>query len=321
VQRIRQSAAATLQVVLTDQYGDPADAPGVVTVSVDRASGSELVASTTATAAGAGVYTVALTAGQTATLDELTATWHDVDNNVDWTTHHRIVGGFLFTIQAARDYDESLSDTAKTTSAQIAARRDEVEDEAEWICDRAFVPSYARVTASGDGTARLTVGKHDIRRVRAVRIYGTLNGSYADLTADELASIAVIGGGDIRRTDGGVFPFGVANIIADVEYGLDAPDEQMSNAAIRRLRSRINAPKNSIPERTRAWTDPNGNNYEFDGPDAYRTGIASVDAVYLRYSLRKRANESGAPTGDVVPASRTLSFDPQWWGLFRGGPR
>ncbi|MDO8391058.1 MAG: hypothetical protein Q7V57_11260 [Actinomycetota bacterium] len=310
--------------MLTDQYGDPADADGSVTVTVDRANGTELVASTAAghTSGEDGVYTVALTAAQTATLDELTATWHDVANNVDWVTHHRIVGGFLFTITQAREYDDVLADVTKYPTAEIAAKRDEVEDEAEWICNRAFVPSYARVTVSGAGTDRLTIGKHDIRVVRNIRVYSVLGGAYTDLTAGELASIARLGGGEIRRTDGGIFPWGTSNIVVDLEYGLDGPDQRLTGAAITHLRSRLNQTRSLLPDRTRSFSDQSGNTYELDGPDAYRTGIDAVDSVYARYSMRTRnAQAADGSGGAPVPASGSLSFDPQWGGLFRGGPR
>lgn len=320
MQRIRQSAPATLSVVLVDQYGSPTAAEGDVTVAVTTSDGTELVASTTATVgADTGVYTVPLTGAQTSTLDILEATWHDVDADTDWVTKHRIVGGFLFTIDEARAFDDVLADTVKYPAATLAAKRDEVEDEVEWICDRAFVPSFDRVTCDGTGTDRLTVGKHDIRRIRAVTVYSTLGGTGTALSATELASIAKVGGGDIRRTDGGIFTWGTENVVVEVEYGLDGPDDMLAAAAKTRLRSRLFMSKSQIPERTRSWTDPNGNSYTFTGPDAYRTGIDSVDAVYMRFSLRTRDGDPASTA--VVPASRTLSFDPQYWGLYRGGPR
>lgn len=328
MQRIRQSVAATLQVVFTDELGVPSARPGGVTVGVTRANGDVVIAPGTAAATAAtGVFTKALTALQTAQLDTLTATWRDVTGGVDFITTHRVVGGFMFTIAEARAYDDVLNDSAKLPNAVLAARRDEVEDEAEWICDRSFVPAYDRVTVDGDGTAMLHCGRHDLRRIRAIRLYSAgLDAGYVDLSAAQLSSIGLLPGGVIRRTDGGIFDFGVSNVIVDLEYGLNAPDNTMAVAAIQRLKSRCEMPNSgAVPERSRSWTDPaNGTTYEFTGPDAYRTGVDRVDSVYARFSMRKRPlDESGTGGKDeVVPASRTMSYDPQWGSsLFRGGPK
>lgn len=326
VQRIRQSTAATLRVVFTDEYGEP-DARTTVTVGVARANGDVLIAAGTATVAGTGddvgEFSYQLTPAETSVLDELTATWHDGDNDVDWTTRHRIVGGFMFSIAEARAFDEVLNDSGKYPAALMASKRAEVENEAEWICDRAFVPSYARVTVDGDGTDRLHVGLHDLRSIRSISVYDTLNGTPVEFTAGELAQLSLLPGGVLRRTDGGVFAFGTSNVIVEAEFGLDGPDEMMVAAAITRLKSRLSAPRSGLPERTRSWTDAKGNSYTFTGPDAYRTGVDSVDAVYARHSKRARPEEEtgGAGARETMPASRTLSYDPQWNGLFRGGPR
>lgn len=321
MQRIRQAAAATLMVTLTDQIGEPVDAVAGVNVTVSRANGTVLVASTPATSDPAvGVYTYALPAASTAVLDVLHAVWHDVTSGGDWHSYHRVVGGFMFTITEARIYDDVLNDDVKFPAVDMAATRDQVEDEAEWICDRRFVPSYARVTTSGDGTANISTGCHDLRVVRAISVADTLSGTAVALSATELASCAMLPGGIIQRTDGGIFTWGTNNVTVDLEYGLDAPDAMLAAAAITRLRSRLLGPKTGMPERSREWTDPNGNHYVFTGPDAYTTGIDAVDAVYARFSKRDRGQGKNG-SGSVMPASRTLSYDPQAYGMFRGGPR
>lgn len=328
IQRVRQSTAATLQVTTTDQYGAGEDRSGAVLVTVTRADGTELVSATSATSAGAGVYTLSLTAADTALLDVLTATWTDVADGVDWYTYHRIVGGFLFTIGEARAYDDVLNDSAKYPDTRLAATRAEVEDEAEWICDRSFVPAYAWLLADGNGTPTITVPLHDLRRVRSCSILETADGPTTTLSAVELAALALPANtSSVTRTDGNVFPFGRNNVRLGIEYGLPGPDEMMVRAAITRCRSRLNAPKTGLPERTRSHTDAAGNTYQFTGPDAFRTGVDSVDAVYLRYSKRVQHDPSAALGGaggsslGTTPASGTLSYDPQWRGLFRGGPR
>lgn len=325
MQRHRQSTAATLQVAFTDELGE-AESRTTVTVGVTRANGEVLIAAGTPTAAGAGVgvFKKVLTPAQTSTLDTLTATWHDGDNDVDWITQHRIVGGFMFTIAQARAFDDVLADEGTYPSAVIAAARSEVENDAEWICDRAFVPSYDRVTVDGDGSAQLMLGRHDLRRIRSVRVYESLDGDYTDLTAGELSSIALLPGGVIRRTDGGVFRFGSSNVVVELEYGLDAPEDTMVTASLLHLRSRLNITKTGVPDRARELTTPQGNTYRLNGAEIFRTGIDAVDAVYDRFSLRAQSTGNagdGSSSGEVLAASQTLSYDPQWYGLFRGGRR
>lgn len=327
MQRHRQSTTATLRVVFTDEFGVPQNRPGGVTVTVTRANGVVLIAAggvTTNAAAVPGEYARVLTPVQTSTLDTLTATWRDVAAGVDWTTQHRIVGGFMFGVGEARDHDDVLDDSSKYPPRLIAAKRSEVENEAEWICDRAFVPSYARVTADGDGTGQLRIGRHDLRLLRSVTMFDNIGQPGTLLAAGELASISLLSGGVLRRTDGGVFAAGSANVVVEVEYGLNAPDDTMAAAAMTRLVSTVNARKSGIPDRARSMSSPDGTSFTFAGPDAYSTGIDAVDAVYSRFSMRARKNADGAGAGagtDHRPASATLSYDPQWYGLFRGGPR
>lgn len=324
MQRIRQSTAATLQVVFTDSVGEPADAPSTVTVGVTRGDGSTVLAAGTATTAGAansGEYSVGLSAAQTALLDELTATW--TYGSVSWVTRHAIVGGFVFSISDARAWDQTLADTGKWPTSTLADKRTEVEDELEWICDRAFVPRYRRLVVSGDGTPSLVLGVGDIRSIRSVAIYPTTGSSSpTSLGATALAQIATFENGQIRRTDGGVFDDGLNNVAVEIEYGWDAPPADLVPAAIMRLRTRIGMNATSLPDRAKSWTNPDGTTVTLDDPDAYSTGVLEVDSIYSRYSRRTRGkNGVAGGVSSPVPASRPMSFDPQYWSIFRGGER
>lgn len=322
MQRIRQSAAATIQVVFTDQYGTPTEPGGAVTVTITRANGDSVVSAGATTSGSTGVRKYQLTAAQTAQLDVLTAAWVDASTSATWTTYHRVVGGFVFLLSEARASNDVLADTAKYPDTLLAAKRDEVEEELEWICDRSVVPSFARVTVDGTGTNRISTGLHDIRTLRAITTYDTVGGTGVALSGGDLAAISSFPNGDLCRTDGSVFPFGVGNVVVEAEYGLNGADSQLATAALTRLRSLVTVGVSQIPERTRSWTDPHGNTYQFTGPDAYRTGIDSVDAVYMRYSLRAQTStdQPGRGAGHR-PASGTITFDPQHGGLFRGVPR
>lgn len=323
-QRLRQSAPATVSITTTDQYGLPADVDGggAVTVTITNSAGTALATAAATTAAGSGVYTYDLAASDLATLDELSLVWHDVDNDVDWYSSARVVGGFLFTIAEARAYDAVLADDVKYPNGLLASRRDEVEAEAEWICDRSFVPAYRLVICDGKGTPDLALPVNDVRTIRSVTVYDEIGGTGTAFTAAQLAKTFSPAQGVLRRTDGDVFPFGQALIHVGVEYGLDGPPRDMPAAAITRLRSRLLAPRTGLPERARSMTDPQGNSYALSEPDPYSTGIDSVDSTYGRYSLRRRQGRDGSPeAGGHLPVSTTLSYDPQWYGIFRGGPR
>lgn len=326
VQRLRQSTPCTLRVVTVDQYGKGTDRAGAVTATVTASDGTVLISAGAATGAGNGQYSVALTAAQVATLDTLSVQWADVAGGGTWYTQARVVGGFMFTIDEARDYDAVLSDDTTYPDAKVAAARAEVEDTAEWICDRSFVPAYKVVTVNGSGTLELAVPVNDIRSVRVVTLFDVVGGTGVELTASELASVTSPAHGILQRTDGGVFPWGIRNIQVGIEYGLDAPNDAMVRAAITHCRSRLHAPRTGIPDRARTVTDANGASYTLAGMDPYSTGIDAVDAVYARNSLRAEhrgvsAAGAGGDSPNQLPASRTLSYDPQWGGLFRGGPR
>lgn len=333
MQRVRQGVQAVIEVAVTDQYGALAAAVGAVTVGVVGADGTVVVAAGAATVPGVGLdvgkYRLTLTAAQTARLDLLTATWTDGGSGATFTTRHRVVGAFMFTIDTVRAYDQSVRDSSKWPTAMLASERDAVEDEAEWICGRSFVPVANRFYANGLGTNTIDVFDlslqapvDDIRRVRGCRIYvdSDRGGTAQVLTAGQCASIVPMGGGKLRRTDGHIFDFGTANVVLDLEYGLDGPNEPMAKAAMQRLRSRLNLPKTGLPDRTRSVTTPDGQTIQLTGPDPYRTGIDAVDAVYGQNSLRQRPKGLDGD-GNRVPASGTLSYDPQHYGLFRGGPR
>ena len=145
-QRIVRATAATLTVTLVDQDGEPSDAAGAVTVRVQRADGTDVLAAGTATTnpAGTGTYSVALTAAQTATLDLFTATWTVSGINVA-VTLHEIVGGVYFTVAEARARDASISTSAYTAEAVRQARA-EVEQQCEMITGVAWVPRFRRAS-------------------------------------------------------------------------------------------------------------------------------------------------------------------------------
>lgn len=319
-QRILRGAAATLTYQHLDGDGNAATAGGTMTVAVAKADGTAVLAAGTATSTpSVGKYTVALTAAQTSSLELLTATWSDsAAPAAARTTEHEIVGGYMFSIaQFAAEPGGENYDVPR-----VIERRADVEDEAEWICDVAWVPRYRRLILDGTGDDTILSGVRKIRTVRSVRTYATTGGSnYTSLSATQLAGLVVSPDGAIRRTDRSFFEEGFGNIVVEVEHGFTEPFADVRTAAIVRCRDMLARPDSGVPNRARTYTDGAGFSYDLVLPDEFSTGIPLVDSVYQRRSLR-RSSSGGTGTGGAgaaAPASRQLNYDPQFWGLYRGG--
>jgi hypothetical protein len=316
-QRVLQGAPAVLKVVLADQDGSPVDATGALTVGVKTADGTVVLAAGTATVhAGTGNYTVALTAAQTATLNLLTATWTDAGNARVVTSKHEIVGGFFFSLADARaSNDGDLADAAKYPDPAILAARQEVEYEAEKICDAAFVPRYCRVIMDGLASTELVLPHNLIRVVRSIRIYPVPGGAnFTAVSQATLDGLSIDRDGTIHRTDFGFFDDGRANIIVEYEHGYSVPPPDVKRASLTRLRSRLFLDKTGVPSRATTYTAENGQSYKLSVADAYKTGLPDVDAAYERYSERTRGD-------NARPTSMPLNFDPQRYSVFHGGIR
>jgi hypothetical protein len=249
----------------------------------------------------------------TSSLDVLTATWSVTGvSGAVRETRHEVVGGFLFGLSelagknGMQDYD----------LLEMIRIRNEVEDECEWITDVAWVPRYQRLVLDGTGEDTILTKVRLIRTVRSVRIYPTAGAvSYTSFTAAQLDGLTVAPDGMIRRTDGDVWRHGYGTIVIEVEHGHDGPLTDITGAALERGQDLLLNPDTAIPPRARAYTDSNtGFSYDLATADKMSTGLPRVDAVYIRRSFRESRSGEGSS-----PASRTLNFDPQYYGLFRGG--
>lgn len=315
--RVLRTAAAVLSH--TFEVGeDPTDATGTVAVVVKDPSGST-VASGNATHGTTGVYTYAL-AGQAA-LTELTVSWSATiaSTAVVEVDQVEIVGGFFFSLREGRASDASLSDTNKYPGTELIEKRVQVEQECEEICARAFVPRYRRITLSGGDTTDVILPDADVRTVRSATLAARYGQTPVALTAGQLAALAVLPDGTLRRTDGLWWTGGDRNVVIEYEYGLSMPPQDLVQAALTRFRTRLNIGRSAVPDRASSFTAQDGGTYRLTLPGAYSTGIPEVDAVYNRYSLRSGTGtgQSGRP----VAASRTLSYDPQYNSLFHPGRR
>lgn len=282
-QRILRGGTATLSYQFADADGEPAAPAGTVTIGITRADGSVLVAAGTATAgAGSSPRTFALTAANNLLLDMLTVTWTDGGDSSTHVELVEVVGGYYFTVAQARNAEASLRDTNKYPTADIEAKRREVEDEAEDICGVAFVPRYRHVTLDGPGCSELYLPDPMPRTIRSLSILGSALGAGA------LALLVVNRWGVISYPNG-IFPAGEKSIVVGYEHGYDRPPSGLRAAALTRLRSRLNMAKSDIPDRAERFLSTDGATFTLSMPAKDRTGIPDVDAVYHRYRWKQVA--------------------------------
>lgn len=277
---LRTAAAAMSHTFFVDET--PTSASVGVVVTVKRLDGT--IVSTGAGVLGTpGVYTYTVPAQST--LDTLTVEWVATSIGgavVTATDYVEVVGGYLFGLAEARALKPALDLTDYPTS-MLATRRVEVEQEAERICRQAFVPRYARETLSGNGTDRLGTSRQMLRTLRSVTVSGVA------WTAPVLATVAVSDSGMLRLPLGGVWPEGAGNIVVELEHGLDYPPEEIRTAGMTRLRSRLTPTSSGVPDRAVSWNTQDGGTFRISMPDAESTGVPAVDAVYQRYTRKRRA--------------------------------
>lgn len=315
--RVRVGAAATL--THTFEVGEAAADAGDVSVVATDATGTQAWTAD-ATVDADLVYSVDMP-GQSE-LSLLSVAWSGTVSGADVveTDTVEIVGGFFFSLARARASDSALSSTTTYTTADLAQARTEVETEAEWICDRAFVPRYRRVVLDGAGDVGLILPDADIRTIRSVSIAPRTGADGVALDDDALAALAVTADSTLIRTDGRVWPPGLQTITVEYEHGLDAPPPTLVDMALVRLRDRLQDNRSGVPDRAQSFTVVDGGTYRLTLPDAYRTGIPRVDAEYARWSRRVQS-DAAAAAGSRVPAGRRLDYDPQRYAIFHGGPR
>jgi hypothetical protein len=279
LQRVLRGSAATLRSTKHDGDGEPV-APTVgntVTVQVTRSDGTDVLPAGTAATVVGDEVTVALTAAHTAELDQLTATWteRDAAGNVvaTWQSAHEIVGGFFFSIAEARKSDPTLQDQTKYPATDILDTRAEVEDECESICERSFVPRFAKVTLTVAGSL-LVLPHVELRRIRSVSVDGTA------YTAEQVGALQFDSAGIVhlsaRRG---------ARVTITYEHGWDAPTPRLKKVTFIRLRHLLNAKLSGIPDRATSFSVTEGGTYSLAQAGRKRTGIPDVDAVYERHSV------------------------------------
>jgi hypothetical protein len=282
--RVVRTAAATLtKVFYVDETAT--DVSGSVAVVVTRVADGSSVSSGTATRTTTGTYTYVLPSQ--ANLDWLDIAWTGSigGGTVTLTDRVEIVGGFLFGLVQARSSDPSLSSTSTYPTADILARRIEVEQECEKICRQAFVPRYHREKLSGYDGDRIATRWPLLRKLRSVTVSGTA------WSVDAVAAVAVSEAGMLTLPAGSLWPAGAQNICVEYEHGMDQPPGRVPAAAMRHLRYLLNEPRNGIPDRVATYSNEAGSLHAtvMAVADDEHTGYQEVDAVYHRYQRRRRA--------------------------------
>jgi hypothetical protein len=286
-QRILVNTAATLTSYKYDQYGEVAN-PGTTTVTITRADDTVVTTAATATEdPTTRQLSIAYAAADNTQLDWLKAVWTDSGDSSTWTTYHEVVGGFYATVAEIRQRDPNIT-TEKYNATTIRAVMQEIEWAFELECGRAFVPRYGRARLSGSAGARIMLPDVDIRSLRGVRDYSDYD-TYTSFTVAELAAVDWYPSGALTRIDGGYWYAGSGNYIVEYEHGMDRPPPDVKAAAIRWLRSVLNANKTGIPDRATTFSVESGGSYSLltPGRNGSVTGIPDVDLVIERYRVKR----------------------------------
>lgn len=278
--RIQQTTRVTLTTYLRVD-GQLTDATGDLTATLKRLDGTTV---DTATSTRTDLGTYQYTPPEQADVDYLTLDWTGTlaGAAVSIRDYVEIVGGHYFGLAEVRDEYRELRDTAKWPTARLAGKRVEVEQECDTITGQAWVPRFGRYLLDGTGTSELVTPAVMLRTVRTVSVAGQAGATFTALTAAELAAVAPLDSGLLVRDDGGIWPAGRRNVLVELEHGADLPPQEISTAAMARLRSKLAAPSSAIPDRALSWTPGMGGVFRISTPNARMTGIPDVDAVYQR---------------------------------------
>lgn len=258
---------------MLDADGEPDSGSGTITVKLDKADGTNVLAVGSTT--GSNPYTRSLPVASNLTLEQLVATWY-VDGVAHATTYIEVVGGYYFSVATARLRDASLNDAGGYTETQLIEARRAVEDYCERYTRTAWVPRFRSARLSGSGGRALYLPDPMLRQVRAARVY-TTSTDYTALTVAELAAIPADESGIAVRTDSGIWPRGESNIVIEYEHGHDQPPADLLNASIIHLRLHLNETRSGFSGEPQTVTDINGN--VIDVPSPWR----SVLGAYKRY--------------------------------------
>lgn len=273
----------TAQVVLSHVFyvdETPTDATGAVTYSVKRLDGTVVASGSASGPAPTGTYQVTVPAQSQ--VDALTVDWTALVAGATLTARDNVevVGGYIFGLAEARAMPPVL-DTIKWPTAKLAQRRIGTEQECEEICGRAFVPRFARVSFTLDTnannllTSKITLPHIHVRALRAATVSGV---------TQSLSGLTVSDSGVLRGLSWAAVNTGTV-ITVEYEHGMDYPPEDLKDACMQRLRTRLAGGDTGVPQRALSFSVADGGVYRLSTPSGRKTGIPDVDGVYERYSI------------------------------------
>lgn len=273
--RVTRGTPATLIATFyTDET--PTDADDTVVVTIVKADGTVYDSgnATHVGDAGSGMYSIDI-AGS-ATLNSLTASWVGAFTGAPATitTAVEIVGGTYFTISELRAEDAALT-AAKYPLGIIQNMRDEVETEFERICNRAFVPRFARETVTGDGTDTVALSKYEPLTILSV----------AGVAVADSSIFETDGYRDLSYVDGTSWASGTRYVI-EYEYGTQRVPLDIKQAALHRARGKLVSGRSRIDERATVMSIPDFGTFNLSTPGQRGafTGIPDIDLVLNDYA-------------------------------------
>jgi hypothetical protein len=252
---------------------DTAADPGAVTVTILRADGTTLVASTAASGTGTNARTFELDeTTDTAQVDVLTATWVSATHGTV-VTYHPVVGGFYVDLKTLRDSGDLAEETRFPDQALADVRRwwmDLVDD----YCRQSFVPMY-RIETQHRRSGR-DVLLLDRPRPRII-LSAALNGAAIDTSTWILTR-----SGEIITAEGIPPLVDPGRLTIAYEHGHDRPDAELYDAGITAMRDHLLSSRSGRASRQTLITNTLGTVRLAQPGDKRATGIPEVDAVLNR---------------------------------------
>jgi hypothetical protein len=273
--RVLWGTSATIAATFSVDGADTDPSPDQATLQLVRAVGTDVLPPLTSTTpGGTGVFTRALTPTQTAQLDSLRALWTaTIGSPQTIETRVEVVGGFLFSTP------EGIARTGLTAAA-VAQLRTAVEQDLERACrGLAFVPRYhlERRPVPRRGS-RLRLSHGPVRSVRSVTIAGQA------WSASQLATLNLGEGCWVESPYGWFAPWGPQSVVIGYEYGLDAPERTVTDAALTLAAAKAAEGSTGIDPRATQIVTQDGT-LVLAPSDGSSFGLPSVDRVVNRWAL------------------------------------
>jgi hypothetical protein len=239
-----------------------------VTCTITRADGTVVVTDRSAAVTPDGSLTVNLTSVEGQTLDVLTAVWK-VDTVERATSHHRIVGGFLFSV----DDVQAAGGVSKFNATTLLRARDATLDMIERATGVCWSPTFDRYEFQGQRRHTLASKFRPLRRIRT-------------LTLDDAPqNISLL---DVNAEAGLIYSDTTLcgwTVLA-VEHGFDDAPEDLVEAGIQACKFTLLQSQSALGQRVRSVSDDQGTRtFSFAGKD-HPTGIDDIDAVIMGYDMR-----------------------------------